>query len=365
MRLGLVGWGIASGNGGMNTDIACLGDFVTKWLVPKHPKLPLHEPYINRAKSSVDITFLNPTDEFDAVIDEFSKNIDGLLYVEHPIFNIHPYKFDIVEKFHAKNKKVFGIPMWEWWPEEEPWALNTDAIWAVTTYTNNYMQSLARVLETRGITPLWKNAVFGNKWGVNLNDFSYRQRSRAKEIVFVRGNAGYKDRKAGNLILPELSKLASESSFKITVYSQAEIDNSLENKPSNLSIRQTIFPDRKSVYENGDIFIFCSYWEGLCHGIYEASFSGGLVLTTNTPPMDECIPAFLVDVKNIATEKLGKTIKKAVPSMQSMRQVLELLKEKDISELSFEAHNWVARKRNLSETLASMYSHFAEYCLNS
>ena len=112
MRLGLVGWGVASGNGGMNTDIACLGDFVTKWLIPKHPKLPLHDPYINRAKSSVDITFLNPTDDFDAVIDEFSENIDGLLYVEHPIFNIHPYKFDIVEKFHAKNKKVFGIPMW-------------------------------------------------------------------------------------------------------------------------------------------------------------------------------------------------------------------------------------------------------------
>ena len=35
MRLGLVGWGVASGNGGMNTDIACLGDFVTKWLIPK------------------------------------------------------------------------------------------------------------------------------------------------------------------------------------------------------------------------------------------------------------------------------------------------------------------------------------------
>ena len=81
--------------------------------------------------------------------------------------------------------------------------------------------------------------------------------------------------------------------------------------------------------------------------------------------MDECIPAFLVDFENITTEKFGKSIKKVVPSMQSMGQVLEYLKEKDISELSFEAHNWVARKRNLSETLAGMYSHFAEYCLNS
>ena len=33
---------------------------------------------------------------------------------------------------------------------------------------------------------------------------------------------------------------------------------------------------------------------------------GGLVLTTNTGPMNECIPAFLVDVKN-TKEILGKT----------------------------------------------------------
>ena len=54
MRLGLVGWGIASGNGGMNTDIACLSEFVTKWLIPKHPKLPLHDPYVKRAKKYSD-----------------------------------------------------------------------------------------------------------------------------------------------------------------------------------------------------------------------------------------------------------------------------------------------------------------------
>ena len=362
MRLGLVGWGVASGNGGMNTDIACLSEFVTKWLIPKHPRLPLHDPYVERATKSVEITFVDSTDDFDDVIERFSEDIDGLLYIEHPIFNVKGYQFDIVSKFHSKNKKVFGIPMWEWWPEIEPWALNTDAIWAVTDYTNNYMNALANVLETRGIMPLWKKTIFGNKWGVNLNDFSYRQRNRAEAITFVRGNAGYKDRKAGQIIIPELIKLASESEYKITIYSQAELENISGNKPENLILKQTVFPDRKSVYEDGDIFIFCSYWEGLCHGIYEASYSGGLVLTTNTPPMNECIPAFVVDVETTSTLMLGKAIKKAVPSMESMRQVLEYLNGKDISELSFEAHNWVARKRNLSETLAEMYSHFCQ-CL--
>ena len=75
---------------------------------------------------------------------------------------------------------------------------NTDAIWAVTDYTNNYMHALADVLETRGVSPSWKNTIFGNQWGVNLNDFSYRQRNRAEEIVFVRGNAGIKTEKPEN-----------------------------------------------------------------------------------------------------------------------------------------------------------------------
>ena len=160
-------------------------------------------------------------------------------------------------------------------------------------------------------------------------------------------------------------KLASESQYKITIYSQAELEDISENKPENLILKQTVFPDRKSVYENGDVFIFCSYWEGLCHGIYEASYSGGLVLTTNTPPMNECVPAFVVDVEETSTEMLGKAIKKAIPSMRSMRQVLESLQGQDISEISYESHQRVKSKRNLSETLAQMHQMFSSLYLNN
>ena len=359
MRLGLVGWGVASGNGGMNTDIACLSNFVTKWLIPQHPKFINHDSYLNKATEHVEITFVKPGDNYDEIIDSFCENIDGLLYIEHPIFNLNEYKYDVVQKFHEKGKKVFAIPMWEWWPEETSWAVNTDAIWAVTAYTNKYMHALADVLESRGIQPVWKDSIFGSQWGINVNDFSYRQRDNANEIVFVRGNAGYKDRKAGNLIIPELTKLASESEFKVTIYSQADLPNT-SNLPPNVQVTQKVFPDRKSVYENGDIFIFCSHWEGLCHGIYEASYSGGLVLTTNTEPMDECKPAFLVDVENISTEKLAKNIKKVTPSMKNMRNILDSLQGKNISHLSHEAHEWVASERDLSVTLSDMYAHFVQ-----
>ena len=361
MRLGLIGWGVASGNGGMNTDIACLSEFVTKWLVPQHPKFTNHETYLSRAKEHVELNFVKPGDNYDKVIDNFCENIDGVLYIEHPIFHLKDYNYDIVNKIHRKDKKVFAIPMWEWWPEENSWAVNTDAIWAVTNYTNKYMHSLANILGSRGINASWRNSIFGNKWGVNFNDFSYQNREHANEIVFVRGNAGYKDRKAGDLIIPELTELALNSQFQVTIYSQADLQE-ITGSPKNLKVIQKVFPDRKSLYDNGDIFIFCSHWEGLCHGIYEASYSGGLVLTTNSEPMDECKPAFLVDVENISTIRLGKNIKKAIPSMKNMRNILCSLQGKNISHLSYEAHKWISTERDLSVTLSDMYTHFIQ-CL--
>ena len=66
--------------------------------------------------------------------------------------------------------------------------------------------------------------------------------------------------------------------------------------------------------------------------------------TTNTPPMTECVPAFVVDVEETSTKMLGKAIKKAIPSMRSMRQVLESLQGQDISEISYESHQWVKIK---------------------
>ena len=63
MRLGLVGFGIASGNGAMNSDICRLSPFVTKWLIPNHPNHQNHESYINLASKTTQIYIFNPNSE--------------------------------------------------------------------------------------------------------------------------------------------------------------------------------------------------------------------------------------------------------------------------------------------------------------
>ena len=80
--------------------------------------------------------------------------------------------------------------------------------------------------------------------------------------------------------------------------------------------------------------------------------------------MNECVPAFVVDVEETSTEMLRKEIKKAIPSMRSMTQVLESLQGQDISKISYESHQWVKNKRDLSETMDKMHHMFSSLYLN-
>jgi glycosyltransferase involved in cell wall biosynthesis len=357
MRLGLIGWGTASGNGGMNTDIASLAPFVTKWLIPDHPKLPLHDPYIMKARQNTEL-FFSTLDEKPGNLDTFFSNIDGLLYIEHPIYRKNHFcNFDIIEECDLRRIPTFGIPMWEWWPEEEEWALRTSALWAVTQYTNNYLSSLAYVLESRGLSPRWRNKVFGCKWGINSDEFAFRLRKQIVNIAYVLGNAGYKNRKAGEITIPTLVNLA-EQGIPISIYSQSDL-SSYGISCSNINIKATTFPMRKDVYVDGDLFVFPSYWEGLCHGLYEASYSGALVITTNTAPMNECLPAITIPVDQIKDEHIGKKIKKAIPSMEALKHIIKSLYGSECSDISQASHDWVARERDLKNTLLDLYNSFA------
>jgi len=358
MRLGLIGWCTASGNGGMNTDIFTLSDCTTKWLIPKHPKLDFHQPYLREAVKCGKIYFSDPYKRPEE-LDDFLSGIDGILYIEHPIYRRgHFNDFDIVQECIQRDLCVFGIPMWEWWSEEEYWALNTSALWAVTSLTNNYLRSLQVVLETRGTIPKWSNKVFGNKWGVNLDCFSFRQRHAAREIVFVAGNGGYKDRKACSIVIPALNQIASGNA-QVTIYSQQKISDLHEVSPS-IHMHECTFPNRMSVYRHGDIFIFCSFWEGLCHGIYEACYSGGLVLTTDYPPMNECIPAMTIPVIETQTVSLGKKVAKAVPCMNSLLGTLRGLINSNIEDQSTYSHEWVKSNRDLAVTIDEMFYAFSQ-----
>ena len=101
MNIGLIGWGIASGNGGMNTDIVCLSDFVTHWLIPKHPHGHNHDAYMEKASKHAKLIECSLKGDHKTYND-FLDSVDVLLYIEHPILK-EEKDYDIVHE--AKKKR--------------------------------------------------------------------------------------------------------------------------------------------------------------------------------------------------------------------------------------------------------------------
>lgn len=350
MKFGLIGWGIASGNGGMNCDIVRLAPWVTHWLIPDHPKSENHQPYLDKVSHKNIVHCKLKGDE--GKYKKFLEEVDAIIYVEHPCLR---EEFDIVIEAKKRGILVVGIPMWEWWPERKSWALATDILWAVTNFTARYLTSLSDVLYVHGWHHSWRNRVMGSKWGVNLEDFPYAHRTKAQRFVFINGNGGYKLRKASDIVFEAFSKPGAPP---LTVYTQ-QLEILGNNPPKNLSLIDKNFSERGDVYRDGDVYLFPSYWEGLCHGIYEAQAVGGVVITTDHPPMNECGSEYLVPVTRLEQEDLsGKKIVKSVPDANFLYSLCCSLWNKDISKISEASRENIELNFNLSKTLDDMYRSF-------
>jgi glycosyltransferase involved in cell wall biosynthesis len=346
MNIGLIGWGIASGNGGMNSDVAELASWVTHWLVPDHPNSKIHEPYIEKPKGKEIIHCKADGDKIKYT--NFLEAVDGILYIENPCLRDSA---GIIEKARSMGKLTIGIPMWEWWPERKPWSLGTDVLWAVTKLTRRYLNSLSDVLYWHGHPHNWRGRVYGAQWGVNLNKFKFESRSTARRLVFINGNGGYKLRKASDIIFKAFSLPGSPP---LTVYTQGK--NIHEAHVKNISIIEKNFDQRQEVYETGDVFLFPSYWEGLCHGIYEGQACGGIVVTTDHPPMNECGSPYLLPVSDVSCEDLsGKQILKAIPNVEALHDMCRALYESDIKIESKKARENIERNFDLQITLNELY----------
>lgn len=348
MNFGLVGWASTTGVGGINSDIASLAPWVSHWLVPKHPKMPAHQPFLDKASSKKIIQVGARAKE--TVIDEFLREVDGILYVEKPCLQD---ECNIVSEAKKRNKLVIGIPMWEWWPERASWALETDVLWAVSDFTNRYLNSLSDILYVQGYKHRWRGNVIGDRWGVDLTEFAFTQRESAGRFVFINGNGGYKLRKASDVVFKAFSRPGAPP---LEVFTQQK-ERIAEISSENIMLVENNFRDRTDVYGTGDVFLFPSYWEGLGLGLYEAQAMGGVVITTRHPPMNECMSPYLVGIEKLASETLGgKKIIKAVPSVDELYEMSCSLYKKSIVDDSIAARRKMEDSFDLRKVLSQVYA---------
>lgn len=350
----LFGWGAATGNGGMCSDIARLSNLVNHWVVPNHPTKEYHEPYLEQAFAHVNLVPCSRRD--NTTVKNILSQVDGILYVENPCFD--PGTVDIVGMAKQMGVAVVGIPMWEWWPMDASWAQRTDAVWAVTEYTRQYLQACSVMQYARGVEVAWKDRIVGGQWGVDLGEFPFVQRATASTFGFVNGNGGYKGRKGLESVLAAFNDMPDVS---LLVFSQVPIASGA--LPDNVRTFQCETDTRSEVYQGADVYLFPSYWEGLCHGLYEAQSSGAIVVTTDDCPMNECGTPWLLSPSRIETEYIdGRDTRKAVVAPDELIRICRHLHQTDIHAQSREARDRMACQFDLRETINELDAFIKAVC---
>jgi glycosyltransferase involved in cell wall biosynthesis len=344
LKVGLVGWGASTGNGGMNFDIARLCPWISKWLCPEHPELGWHEPYIKPISDKViHCNCLDDTEHYN----QFLEGLDAILFIEHTYLR----GYDLIGECKKRGIFTVCIPMWEWWPERKPWSLQTDMVWCVTKYTRSYMECLAEYLKYRCDDCSWSKRIYGNYWGIELDDFQFSQRTEVKRFLFVNGNGGGKGLRKGSEVLAAAAAYIPE----IEILMLTQNDNYVRPMPENIKVICQNFPTKMEVYQNGDVFLAPSHWEGLGHQLYEAQACGLPVITTDAPPMNECGADWLIPVSQVEPYMLsGKQIPKVTADARQLSKILRSIYGLNITQQSQTSRSRVETQHNLKTVLEDL-----------
>lgn len=347
MRIGLIGWGSATGNGGMNGDIARLSPNVVRWLAPKHPKVGYHEPYMEAAAPHCEIIRCAVSGEH-GTYGRFLDGLDAVLFVELPYLQ----GWDVVGECRKRGIKTMCIPMYEWWPRYAQWMQQVDSIWCVTPFTVDYCRKHSEELKSQGHGCEWADRIFGDRWGVDLEEFQFQERTTAERILFANGNGGCGGRKGAQIVIDAAQFIRD---IPITILSQN--DSLPKSKSGKVTVTRKNFATRRELYEHGDVFLAPSYWEGLGHQLYEAQACGLPVLASDYPPMNQCGTELLIPLNRTEPVRVcGKSIQKAVPSCDALAKMVEELYGSDVRELSRRARQRIEQRHDLRHVLCDLES---------
>jgi len=286
MNCGIVGWGACTGNGGWNYELSRHCPWITKWLCPAHPKKAYHDPYVTGDPKVIKCKKSGDTAKYIS----FLENLDALLFIERPYIE----GFDLLGHARHLGIKTIYCPMWEWHCTASPWTRNVDIIWYVTKHTEQYIEAMSPKKS-------WGDSKFYLPWGVDLDHFEFKLRTVCEKFLFVNGNGGVMLRKGSDTLFQ-----AARYVPEIPILFLTQSLNYPPEIPRNVEVIHKEFPEKKDVYQEGDVFLAPSHWEGLAHQLYEAQACGIPVVTTDAPPMNECGTPFLTKTKSFRSVSLGR-----------------------------------------------------------
>jgi glycosyltransferase involved in cell wall biosynthesis len=180
----------------------------------------------------------------------------------------------------------------------------------------------------------WDLAVI--PWPIDVERFSYRQRTRCCRFLFVNGHGGHKGRKGADIVA-EAARLAPEA--RVLVVSQT---NDLPAFPNNVEVRSAV-GDNVDLYAQGDVCIQPSKWEGIGLQLLECQAAGLPLITTDAPPMNEYHALDRIAVARREPVTLRRPLEVDIPCARSLANLMRKWNGADVSVHSLAARRWVVR----------------------
>lgn len=345
-KVGLVGWNTATGIGSMNRDLASHG-LVDRWLAIHHPRYPtLSGP---RDSCPIDCVSHDPA-RFD--LGPWLAGLDWVVFAELS------YLAHATRQAREHGVRVALIPMWELAHPRHEWLRFVDLVicphrWAYRVFSD--------WKERHGAA--WD--VVCVPWPVDSRLLPFRERRQSLRYVFINGTGGCRARRVSDgaatprrkgvdLVLDAAGLLPT---IPFLVYTQLPLGRPV---PANVELR-TERSSRAGLYEEGDVCVQPSHWEGLGLQMLECQASGMPLVTTDAPPMNEFRPHRVVPVHETEVVSIADfhpfTARLMRP--EDLANVLADLHDTDIREPSREArafiereHSWEGAVESFRELLA-------------
>ncbi|HUT94804.1 MAG TPA: glycosyltransferase [Thermoguttaceae bacterium] len=332
-KIGLIGWNTATGLGYLNRDIAAHLP-IHKWLVPIHPEYPtLSDPNvtcrIDRVPQTLDLESLKA----------WLTGLDWVLFAELPY----------IERFaqYARQQEisVACLPNWEYTNLKLDWVNFVDLMICPTEYTYRLLSD-------------WKHRfgfaweIIHVPWPIDTGRFEFRCREICRRFLFINGTGGTpalrpdgsltEYRRKGAEVVFDAASMIPDVPF--VVYSQ--IDNT-PPPPRNVELREAP-SQNEQLYEDGDVCVQPSRWEGIGLQLLECQAAGMPLVTTDAPPMNEYQPLRTIPV--VATEIVSVFGNHPMTSNHvdpaQLAEILAGLYETDISEASRRARTFIEREHS-------------------
>jgi len=272
-KIGLVGWNSMTGLGSLNRDLVTQLS-IKHWLSPPHPWLGSGK---NNGLGAVEIV----SETSPAAIREWLRGLDWLLFAERPYIDHLP------RTAAHLGLGIACIPMWEWVRPDLPWLQFVDLMVCPNRHAYLQMEDW-----TRRYGYGWKTIYV--PWPVDSARFPWKQRNICREFLFVNGWGGgfakrldgsqtpY-ERKGLELIL-SAARLAPDLKFVIRSLHALPLD-----LPANVRVASSV-ADNADAYDEGDVCVQPSHYEGLGLQLLECQAAGMPLVTTDASPMNEVNP---------------------------------------------------------------------------